>query len=393
MHRPASLAGIAPPSACRAMAAIACCHIAAIFGIGAGLAEEPQADPPAGSAPFAPSDISIGEPLQLPFEQNSAATDALPRQAPSRPSAPVVKSPPLAAPTDAPPARPFAAAPSGPRAASPSATAGTGWLGLTVDDSLVTGRLIVVDVAPQGPAASAGIAPRDALLAINGVPLHTADELAAALAAISPGMDVKMAIGKGDRIDELTVRAVPRPREQAAPSWQAATEATPPVQPEPQTPVAATQPRAFAPPPATAPTPQPDVLPAPALSRATPVQPSAPPIAGPKGRTALGVRTVPVDPAMQARFQLPEQRGAFVIGVVHDLPASKAGVPPGSVIVAIDNQPVRSPDDLTRIVTGGPVGAPLPLQYVLPGGEARRAEVTLQPLDVPLERVLVGESP
>jgi hypothetical protein len=110
----------------------------------------------------------------------------------------------------------------------------------------------------------------------------------------------------------------------------------------------------------------------------------------PAGRTALGVRTIPVDSNVQSRFHLTDKRGAFVIGVVHDLPASKAGVPPGSVIVAINQQPVGSPQELTRLVAGGPVGRPVSLHYVLPGGESKEAAVVLQPLDSPLERVLVG---
>ena len=109
------------------------------------------------------------------------------------------------------------------------------------------------------------------------------------------------------------------------------------------------------------------------------------------GRTALGVRTVPVDPSVQSRFQLSEPQGAFVIGVVQDLPASKAGVPPGSVIVAINHQPVRSPQDLTQLVARGPVGTPVPLHYVLPGGQSKQADVVLQSLEQPLERALIGD--
>jgi hypothetical protein len=111
-----------------------------------------------------------------------------------------------------------------------------------------------------------------------------------------------------------------------------------------------------------------------------------------RGRTALGVRTVPIDPGIQERFRLSEASGAYVIGVVGDLPASKAGVPPGSVIVALGDRPVRSPAELTRLVTSGPVGRPVSLQYVLPGGTPRRAEVVLQTLEQPLEAALVGPS-
>jgi membrane-associated protease RseP (regulator of RpoE activity) len=120
---------------------------------------------------------------------------------------------------------------------------------------------------------------------------------------------------------------------------------------------------------------------------------SAAPAAHTGGRLALGVRTVPVDPAVQSRFQMADSRGAYVIGVVENLPAARAGVPPGSVIVAINQQPVRSPQDLTQLVTHGPAGTPVTLDYVLPGGEARHASVVLQSLDEPLERALVGDAP
>jgi hypothetical protein len=36
------------------------------------------------------------------------------------------------------------------------------------------------------------------------------------------------------------------------------------------------------------------------------------------------------------------------------------------------------------------VGKPVTLHYILPGGEQRNAEVSLQSLEVPLERALVG---
>jgi hypothetical protein len=110
-----------------------------------------------------------------------------------------------------------------------------------------------------------------------------------------------------------------------------------------------------------------------------------------RGRTALGVRTLPIDRGIQERFRLPAQAGAYVIGVVGDLPASKAGIPPGSVIVSLADRPVRSPQELTQLVAAGPTNRPLPLHYVLPGGTEKRADVVLQSLELPLEQALVGE--
>jgi S1-C subfamily serine protease len=314
----------------------------------AAAGDAPAAD--AQPAPFTPGEISIGEPMQLPARRS-------------------VEPPPLGGSSAAPPR----AAPPRQPASAPPAVAGNGWIGLTVDEKLVTGRLVVVDVAPGGPAERAGIRLQDQLLALDGTPLRTADQLAAALAALAPASIVKVAVGRGERIDEIALEAVARPARSPSREWQSAEPPAPAVARQ-QAPLPRAQPRA-----------QPRPAPAPPTAAAPGTDDTAS-----KGRTALGVRTLPVDPAIQARFNLPEPTGALVIGVVHDLPASKAGVPPGSVIVALDNQPVRSPSELTRLVTSGPVGKPVTLHYILPGGEQRNAEVSLQSLEVPLERALVG---
>jgi len=316
---------------------VVCCMVTTACGTWA--AEESDS----ASAPFQPGEISIGEPLQLPARPRIAAP---------------AETPTIEAPRVAPEAS----------AAVPPA-AGNGWIGLTVDDKLVTGRLVVVDVAAAGPADQAGVRVQNHLLAIDGVPLRSADQLAAALAAIAPGSTVKVAIGRGDRIDEVSLQATARPSKPLAREWQKAEPPEPVVVREP--------PPAFAP-----------AVAAPARTPPANSPPQA--AASGTGRTALGVRTMPVDPAVAERFKLTQPSGALVIGVVHDLPASKAGVPPGSVIVALDNQPVRSPNELTQLVTRGPIGRPVTLQYILPGGEQRRAEVSLQSLEVPLERALVG---
>jgi membrane-associated protease RseP (regulator of RpoE activity) len=409
---------------------------------------EPRADdaatPPAKPA-FEAGDISIGEPITLPFARPKAADATTAGSA-------------------------TAVAPVAP---------GQGWLGITVAESTVPGRWAVDEVAPRSPAMAAGINPGDEVRAIGGLPLRNADDVAQALTSISPGQEVRLAIGRGEQVSDVTLTAVPRPTAVARslqnlpvadPAAAAARQAPEmsALAPPPAAPAAALAPlpiNSSAPPPvaeslatlplapptapmATAPTtpseplavPPPASLPiappAAAFAAAPPIdagvsaaidapptaprfprrsasaeppvasgtrfEPAAPtPVAEPParvpqpalaagGRIALGVRTIPIDPDMQARFNLPAASGAYVIGVVGDLPASKAGVPPGSVIVALDERPVRSPDELTRLVTSGPVGKPVPLEYVLPGGASRRAEVVLQTLEQPLEEALVG---
>jgi membrane-associated protease RseP (regulator of RpoE activity) len=345
-------------------------------------------DLPRAAAPpaFQAGDISIGEPIALPVE--------LPRVSPPQP----------------------AAAPR-PRAAAVPAVPGSGWLGLVVAESATPGRFAVAEVAVGGPAAASGIVAGDEVRAIDGLPLRNSDEVAQALTAIAAGQQVRLAIGRAGQVADVTIEAIPRPL--AARGWGAANPAPaatppPPVQAQAQVQAqgpaqaAAAAPTDLLPPPraatATAPAPAATVSSQPASTTSVPplasnpLQPGPgggqPPASAPsgdfRGRTALGVRTLPIDPNLQARFGLPEASGAYVIGVVGDLPASKAGVPPGSVIVALDDRPVRSPAELTRLVTSGPVGRPVSLEYVLPGGTARRAEVVLQTLERPLEQALLG---
>jgi membrane-associated protease RseP (regulator of RpoE activity) len=369
---------------------------------------------PAAGGGFQPEDISIGEPISLPT--------APPLAPPSPAAAPIggVLQPPAAQlPSVVVPDHPApttATAPAGAQSlattgASPQqATAGSGWLGIAVDDTLVTGRLVVVEVAPDGPAAKAGIRPQDMLLAMNGTPLQTGDELAATLAAIAPGQQVKMVVGRDNKIEDVVAQASVRPPAAVSRDWQSSASTAPPYDAVAAPPLAApplAAPTRLLPaapsyvgelptPAATSALTPPGMLPAatqPARASAANAgaMPQLPSVRqATSGRTALGVRTVPVDPDVQSRFHLSDTHGAFVIGVVQDLPASKAGVPPGSVIVAINHQPVRSPQDLTQLVSHGPVGTPVPIQYVLPGGQSKQADVVLQSLEQPLERALTG---
>jgi membrane-associated protease RseP (regulator of RpoE activity) len=376
------------------------------MGMAVGLrADEPAT--PAAIPPFEAGDISIGEPIALPFKP--------PALGPGLAAAPATEPaalPPIAVP--APP--PAVAAPAAVASPSPSVALppvapgapGNGWLGIGVAESTTPGRWAIDRVDAEGPAAAAGIRVGDEVRAINGLPLHNSDDVAQALTVIAPGQPVRLAIARDEQVADVTLAATQRPPVSRAWVTAATAQELPPAPPATRPPPAA----AAVAPPAAPPAFPPDVPPRFASSaaaapqperRTAAVEPSAPapsftpsrsaaPLAGAQGRTALGVRTVPIDPGMQARFGLPEASGAYVIGVVGDLPASKAGVPPGSVIVAIDQRPVRSPDELTRLVTAGPVGRPVPLDYVLPGGTSRRTEVVLQTLEQPLEQALLGEA-
>jgi S1-C subfamily serine protease len=332
---------------------------------------EPASPPPAG---FQPGDISIGEPIALPFAQPAA-------------------TPPSGVPAAAP---------------SASATAATpGWLGLSVAESAAPGRWTIVELVPAGPAAGAGIVMGDELRGVNGRPLASADDVSEAFTAITTGQRVRLSVARADRVSDVDVVALPRPVTAAGTATTTITAATnaPPATAVAPTPGSSTADRGWqssAAPVAAAAVPAPNgvatvsvltnpplTAPAAAPAGAASVSSAATPSA--RGRTALGVRTVPIDRGIQERFRLPQQSGAYVIGVVGDLPASKAGIPPGSVIVSLADRPVRSPQELTQLVAAGPTNRPLPLHYVLPGGTEKRADVVLQSLEQPLEHALIGE--
>jgi len=394
---------VVQPVRCGLRAVVVALSLALAAGPSAGWADQPPASPP---APFQPGAITIGEPLALP----SAAPKAGPADAagPAASSAPVRIRSLLG--ESAPPSE------AAPRTTSPR---GRGWLGMAVGASTVPGRWTVDEVAAAGPAAAAGILAGDEVRAIDGQPLRNADEVSEALTAIAPGQRVNLAIARNDQVSDIVLLAAERPPANAVRGWQSAPElaaavplpadeppagvtvpslaATPPFVPADPGAVSAA-PR-FAPPaqfpaqPAAEPTPPQEPPPTEIPTAPGPIPAPAmivPPANAPQGRTALGVRTVSIDASLQSRFNLPEASGAYVIGVVQDLPASRAGVPPGSVIVALGDRPVRSPDELTRLVTAGPVGRPVPIHYVLPGGTPRRVEVVLQALERPLEEALAG---
>lgn len=332
-------------------------------------------EPARGPAAFQPGDISIGDPVALPFAKPVAPSHAPTPPAAASPSVPAGIS-------------------QAPAAAATASPAPNGWLGMAVAESTVPGRWSIVEVVPDGPAAAVGIRPGDDLRSINGLAMASADDVSQALTAIAAGQTVRLAVARADQVSDLAIVAAPRPGVAVARDWQAAADSQPPL--------------AIAPPTTSLPPTTPSVL---ATPRAMVDAASAPPAlmspagpltpppsratvpAAPRGRTALGVRTVAIDPGIQERFRLPQAAGAYVVGVVGDLPASKAGIPPGSVIVALGDRPVRSPQELTQLVASGPTDRPLPVQYVLPGGAEKRAEVMLQSLDQPLEQALLDDGP
>ena len=65
----------------------------------------------------------------------------------------------------------------------------------------------------------------------------------------------------------------------------------------------------------------------------------------------------------------PASSGALVIGTICGSPAAAAGITGGAVITAVNGQAVRSPDDLTGILSRFHPGETISVTWVSPSGQ------------------------
>ena len=95
-------------------------------------------------------------------------------------------------------------------------------------------------------------------------------------------------------------------------------------------------------------------------------------------RAWLGVNIAdPTDPRVEEEFEdvADGTKGAGLVEVFPDGPADKAGVDAGEIIVAIDDEEISSPDDLTDVLADFDPGEEVTLTLAGPDGER---EVTLE---------------
>lgn len=98
----------------------------------------------------------------------------------------------------------------------------------------------------------------------------------------------------------------------------------------------------------------------------------------PSKRAWLGVSIDSIDSSFEASsLNLdPDVRGAGIAGTFAGDPAEEAGIEEGEVIVAIEDQPVRSGEDLTRVLTEFEPGDSVSVRLATPDGD-RTATVVL----------------
>jgi serine protease Do len=103
-----------------------------------------------------------------------------------------------------------------------------------------------------------------------------------------------------------------------------------------------------------------------------------------RGRIAVNVGVVPADNL--ADLGLKERKGAQVSSVVSGGPAAKAGIQPGDIILEFNGQPVKSRDELVRIVQRTKPGTTVPVK-ILRDKLEKTLNVTVEELDLEAEAV------
>jgi C-terminal processing protease CtpA/Prc len=178
----------------------------------------------------------------------------------------------------------------------------------------------ITGVLPGTPAAVGKLAENDLILAIDGRPIRTLDEMARILSAFPAGHEVNFSVMRDGRPTKVAVVLGTRPGASERPfaNFGAQPEAVESV---------------------------------------------------PAERPKLGVRTVPVNDQSRARLQLPNNEGALVIALSAGSVAEQLGIKLGSVITKVNSTAVKSPEQLVELVGEAANTGTLKIAFVHDGQE------------------------
>ncbi|UUO08627.1 PDZ domain-containing protein [Blastopirellula sp. J2-11] len=220
------------------------------------------------------------------------------------------------------------------------APANPGYLGATLDnlpDNAPGSGIIVLKVNPGGPAEQAGLEAGDRVVSLETVAVTSLDQFARLMRNQVPGSRIKITVERNGEPQAILVTLGKRP---------AAPEMLPPP--------------ASSNPPATGNNNNP-LDPLGLEENSNPLPPPANPRPAQRGK--LGVRVVPVTDQYREATGTAVRRGAVVESVSPGGAAAFAGIPVGSVIVALNNRRVNEPQDLLSILSTMPADRDVPINY------------------------------
>lgn len=202
--------------------------------------------------------------------------------------------------------------------ASPS---GQPFLGLTLQKP--SGNLLglrVVAIADRSPAWKSGFLVSDRVLAVSDQAVSSIEEFAEVMSSYSPGDQLRFLVDRSGRKKEITSILMDR---QLA-------DLSLPIN-DPQVPK--------------------NYEPLGSLS------------ASPNNSRSFGFALAPLSNAFRNHFGIPAYRGASVLEVRQNSPASQAGLSPGDCIVAMNNEDVQSDQDVLRWQLESEPGTVLPISF------------------------------
>jgi serine protease Do len=204
-----------------------------------------------------------------------------------------------------------------------------GWLGVRVQNLTAdlaegmgvpgTNGALVADVTAGGPAEKAGIKNGDIITGFDGKPVPDSRTLPREVADTAAGKTVNVDIVRGGK--KMTLRAVVA-KLQNDDDGNKPNKAPPPAKPSPKS-------------------------------------------------SRLGLSLAALDDAVRAKYKLPKDAAGVVVTDIDPLGASAdKNFRPGDIIVQVQNQPVRTPDDVNKIVdANAKAGKKVALLLVSRGGD------------------------
>jgi S1-C subfamily serine protease len=228
-----------------------------------------------------------------------------------------------------------------------------------IEAAALTDGAVIGEVVPESPAARAGLAEGDVVVAVNDEPVTVDNDLATIIGQLQPGDEVRLTVRTMQDDDEIILVATlgANPQDETRPFLGVRYGMLATLMEE--APAATPTPEAEEEAPAATPTPE-----AEEESAATPT---------PEAEAEPAATSTPE--AEEETLVIPRpgmMRGALIVEVVPDSPAAAAGLQPGDVIAAVGGTPLAGDRDLATLIGDYAPGDEVELSIVGPGGAEER---------------------